>query len=330
MAAFETEVAAVETEVAAFECRLTRFNCPLPRFKCAPEGLDCIGTRSGRRVAAVNRDRSAGRGLPLPPQALAPQLEWRLGRLGWLKTRADSLYSYRHREREKSSESFFLALVNHSALANEFKVSPRLSRLWTAANDRALTDVFHRVLGCSSRAARTKLTFRSSGWLIIPSAAATRPTTPTRMHPHAALITRFYTAFQARDAAAMAACYHADVHFSDPVFPDLRGPAAGAMWTMLCARGKDLRLEYHDVHADDQRGSARWDARYTFSGTGRAVLNRIRAEFRFRDGRIIRHVDDFSFWTWSRQALGPAGLLLGWTPWLRAKVQRQAAAGLRA
>jgi hypothetical protein len=35
------------------------------------------------------------------------------------------------------------------------------------------------------------------------------------------------------------------------------------------------------------------------------------------------------FWPWSRQALGAPGLLLGWTPLLRAKVQRQAGANLR-
>ena len=40
----------------------------------------------------------------------------------------------------------------------------------------------------------------------------------------------FYSAFQKRDAAAMAACYHPDVRFSDPVFPDLRGSRPGDMW----------------------------------------------------------------------------------------------------
>lgn len=147
-------------------------------------------------------------------------------------------------------------------------------------------------------------------------------------HPHALLIARFYEAFQRRDAAAMAACYHREIHFSDEVFPDLRGPQAGAMWAMLCARGKDLRVEPSGVTADDARGSARWDAWYTFSGSGRRVHNVIEATFAFRDGLIVRHVDRFDFWRWSRQALGPAGLLLGWTPFLRAKVRAQAARSL--
>jgi len=48
-------------------------------------------------------------------------------------------------------------------------------------------------------------------------------------HPNAALITRFYQAFQQLDAEAMARCYSGDVQFSDPVFTDLRGTDAGDM-----------------------------------------------------------------------------------------------------
>lgn len=139
---------------------------------------------------------------------------------------------------------------------------------------------------------------------------------------------RFYTAFQQRDAATMAACYAPDVRFSDPVFPDLRGPQAGLMWKMLCERGKDLRLEFRDVRAAGDAGSAHWEAWYTFSATGRKVHNVIDATFEFRDGLIVRHVDRFDFHRWARQALGPVGLLLGWTPLLRDKVRAMAARGL--
>ena len=81
---------------------------------------------------------------------------------------------------------------------------------------------------------------------------------------------------------------------------------------------------------DAERGKAHWDARYTFTQTGRRVHNRIDARFLFRDGLIIRHEDTFSFWRWARQALGPAGLLLGWAPPLRAKVRSTARGNLRA
>lgn len=148
--------------------------------------------------------------------------------------------------------------------------------------------------------------------------------TSPAMPPNADLIRRFYTAFAARDPAGMAACYHDDVRFSDEVFPDLKGPRAGAMWRMLCERGNDLAVTFADVRADDQSGTATWEAVYTFTATGRKVRNRIVARFRFQDGKIVEHRDAFDFWAWSRQALGPAGWLLGWTPALRRKVQRTA------
>ncbi len=145
-------------------------------------------------------------------------------------------------------------------------------------------------------------------------------------HPHDELIQRFYSAFAGGDGAGMAACYAPDVRFSDPVFPDLRGQKAGAMWRMLTeAPGSDLRIELLEHEAGDEVGSARWRAHYTFTETGRPVVNDVRASFRFAGGLIAEHRDEFSFHRWARQALGPSGLLLGWTPLLRSAVRRKAA-----
>ena len=58
------------------------------------------------------------------------------------------------------------------------------------------------------------------------------------------------------------------------------------------------------------------------------MVNDVHATFRIENGLIVDHVDRFSFWKWSRQALGTKGLLLGWTPFLRAKVGGTAKAGL--
>lgn len=147
---------------------------------------------------------------------------------------------------------------------------------------------------------------------------------------HLALLTRFYEAFQRRDGAAMAACYHAEARFSDPVFPNLHGNQIGAMWTMLCERAQGFSLEFSGVQADAERGRAHWEARYLFSKTGRKVHNIIDAEFRFKGDLILEHIDHFDFWRWSRQALGLPGLLLGWSGFLRGKVQAEAARGLAA
>jgi hypothetical protein len=150
------------------------------------------------------------------------------------------------------------------------------------------------------------------------------------VHPHQALVERFYSAFAARDHATMAAAYHREAHFSDPVFPDLRGWRIGAMWHMLCERGADLEIIFGGAELDGERVRARWDARYTFSATGRRVHNIIAARFLFRDQLIAEHVDEFDFPRWARQALGPTGLLLGWTPMVKNKVRRTAAKNLDA
>src|SRR5690242_2956962 len=143
-----------------------------------------------------------------------------------------------------------------------------------------------------------------------------------------ALIERFYEAFSRRDGDAMAACYAPNARFHDPAFGELTGEQPGAMWRMLTGRADDLRIELVEHDADDSTGSARWLADYTFTQTGRKVHNDVKARFRFADGLIAEHDDAFSFHAWSRQALGPAGLLLGWTPLVQGKVRKQARAGL--
>jgi ketosteroid isomerase-like protein len=137
----------------------------------------------------------------------------------------------------------------------------------------------------------------------------------------------FYAAFHDRDGSAMSACYHSDATFRDPVF-DLEGSEVGSMWRMLCARSTDLRIEYSNMKTEADRGSADWQAWYTFSSSGRSVHNVVHSRFRFAEGRIIEQIDTFAFWRWSRQALGSTGALFGWTPYLQRKVQTTARAAL--
>ena len=149
------------------------------------------------------------------------------------------------------------------------------------------------------------------------------------MTDNAAVIAALYAALSRRDGDAMAACYATDATFSDPVFTGLKGAEVGAMWRMLCQRATDIRGEASDIRTDGVSGTAHVEAWYPFSGTGRRVHNVIDASFTFRDGLIIRHVDRFDLHRWARQALGPAGWLLGWTPAMQAAIRRKAAAGLR-
>ncbi len=149
------------------------------------------------------------------------------------------------------------------------------------------------------------------------------------MHPNHALIERLYAGLAAKDGEAMAACYAPEARFTDPVF-DVEGGDVGDMWRMLTSRaGEGFRAEVKDVWASGGKGSAMWDAWYTFSATGRKVHNTGRATFVFKDGKIVDHQDDFDFHAWASQALGWKGKLLGKTLFLKRKVSGQAMAGLR-
>jgi len=122
----------------------------------------------------------------------------------------------------------------------------------------------------------------------------------------------------------MTACYASGAHFRDPAFGDLHGEDIGAMWRMLTNRATDLEIELYEHEADETSGSAHWIARYSFGATGRHVVNDIQAEFRFADGLIADHVDDFDFRGWAKQALGPSGHLIALLPPLRGKVRAKA------
>jgi hypothetical protein len=148
-------------------------------------------------------------------------------------------------------------------------------------------------------------------------------------------IARLYNAFTALDPDTMATCYAPNVQFEDEAFKLTGQDEVMGMWRMLCeavrAKGQDVwRLEFSNVEGGRGKGSAHWEAVYRFSSTGRMVHNKIDAVFEFdAQGRITRHRDRFSFWRWSAQALGAPGYLLGWSGFLRGKVQRTARANLQ-
>ena len=138
------------------------------------------------------------------------------------------------------------------------------------------------------------------------------------------LIEKFYTAFQAGDAEQMKACYHDDIVFEDPGFGVLKGERAGKMWEMLLKRSKgELKIQFRDVEANESTGKAFWEAHYTYGPAKRKVHNKIHASFEFKDGKIIKHTDQFDLWSWSSQALGWPGRLMGWTPFFKNKLHQK-------
>jgi ketosteroid isomerase-like protein len=144
------------------------------------------------------------------------------------------------------------------------------------------------------------------------------------MNDNEKLIQHFYNSFAQRDYKAMQDCYADNATFSDEAFKNLNSAQIKAMWEMLIKRGKDLHILFQNVWADEKIGSAEWIANYTFSQTGNKVENKIKANFEFENGKIIKHIDSFDFYRWSSQALGLTGKLLGWTSFLQNKVSEKA------
>tara|TARA_R110000868_G_scaffold259361_2_gene517166 strand:- start:35848 stop:36321 length:474 start_codon:yes stop_codon:yes gene_type:complete len=143
------------------------------------------------------------------------------------------------------------------------------------------------------------------------------------------IVINLYTAFSKRDFKSMAECYHKDAFFCDEAF-ELKGKEVPAMWHMLCLRGKDLEVEFRNVTKNGDVVTAFWEAKYSFSTTKRKVHNKIHAQFKFKEGKIIEHIDSFNFWRWASQALGLPGYLLGWSSFLKKKVKDQAGNSLNA
>ncbi len=145
------------------------------------------------------------------------------------------------------------------------------------------------------------------------------------MHENEQLISVFYEAFARKDYKAMNNCYSNDIVFFDPVFGLLHGDAVKAMWQMLCTSAKDFSLTFNNiVHLDEEYSTCDWIASYTFAKTGRKVVNKVKANMRFSNGKIIEHSDAFSLHKWSTQALGFSGWLLGWNTFFQNKIKNQA------
>lgn len=144
------------------------------------------------------------------------------------------------------------------------------------------------------------------------------------MNNNEELIQSFYDAFSRLDYETMQQSYSADPIFNDPVFGILQGEEVRAMWEMLCKNARDFTLHSDKIVIDGEYGTCNWTAKYTFSKTGRRVVNHVKAHMRIEDGKITEHTDEFDIYKWSRQALGFPGLLLGWSGYLKNKIRHDA------
>ena len=145
------------------------------------------------------------------------------------------------------------------------------------------------------------------------------------MNSNIQMVEKFYTAFQQLDSTSMNNCYSDDIIFFDPVFGLLKGEEAKSMWKMLCKNAKNFSLTFDNIVAlDEEYCTCDWVATYTFSATGKTVINKIKANMRFAGDKIIEHSDAFSVHKWSKQAFGVVGILFGWNSLFQNKIKNKA------
>lgn len=144
------------------------------------------------------------------------------------------------------------------------------------------------------------------------------------MNNNEELIQTFYDAFARLDHETMNSCYSENPIFNDPVFGILQGDEVRAMWEMLCKNARDFTLQSEKIVVDGEYGTCNWTANYTFSKTGKKVVNHVKAHMRIENGNITEHTDEFDIYKWSRQALGLPGILLGWSGYLKNKIRHDA------
>src|SRR5688572_3374272 len=89
-------------------------------------------------------------------------------------------------------------------------------------------------------------------------------------HPNALLIERLYTALEARDPKAMAACYADNATFEDIAFRRKGREEIYQMWRLVCSTKVCSKID--EISADNNnKGQADWVADYEFGRHKRDV-----------------------------------------------------------
>lgn len=137
------------------------------------------------------------------------------------------------------------------------------------------------------------------------------------------IIENFYSAFQNLDSKTMNSFLAEDVVFSDPAFGKLKGEHVKYLWQFLCENAEDFKIEFSNITTEENFGTAHWEAHYVFKQTGNKVHNVITAKFEFRDGLIVKHLDDFDLKKWVKQAMGSTVGLIGGSFLMKSAVRSQ-------
>lgn len=137
------------------------------------------------------------------------------------------------------------------------------------------------------------------------------------------IVNNFYAAFEQKDSVTMNSFLAENVKFEDPAFGKLEGEDVKYMWQFLTENAKDFSVTFS---VDEEKGNkvkANWIAQYTFSATGNKVINHVNSNFELKNGKIIKHKDDFDLKKWVKQSLGSAAGIFGASFMMKNAIQKQ-------
>ena len=140
--------------------------------------------------------------------------------------------------------------------------------------------------------------------------AVVSPSKPAGAAQARKVATDFFAAFARRDAAGMAAAYHPNVKFSDPLFGKLRGRhMVMEMWNTIlpAANPQTFRIEPKILGAPVRKADGayevkvHWDAAYDLGK--RHVDNHSDTTLTIKNGKIVTQRDSWDLDKWTKQAL---------------------------
>lgn len=116
----------------------------------------------------------------------------------------------------------------------------------------------------------------------------------------AAITRRLQRALRSGDLDSIARCYDANAEYSDPVLGGLGAGSARRAWSLILPLLRDPCWHFSVVDVGLCSSRSRSRLEFLFAPTARPVVLDISTVLCIRDGRIVRHDDEFSLSDWAK------------------------------
>ena len=137
------------------------------------------------------------------------------------------------------------------------------------------------------------------------------------------LVKQFYHALDKGDYKSVIDLYHAKAIYRDELF-DLQGLEIHALWYRATRPEMNFSAKLESIREEGDVIKTDWEIGYTLDVIKRRIKLKEIGTFKFEDDKIIEHTDEYDFWSWCTQVLGPIGRVFGWSNWLKSRARYQA------